>query len=237
MGKIGIYIIKNKINNHSYVGMSKDIPLRWRHHINESQNQNSKEYEKTLYRAFRKYGLQNFSFEILEYCEEEQLREREIYWINKLDTLNNGYNELNSWQPEIKLDGENHPNHKLTLKDVIDIRTRYANKERRKDVEQLYKNKIGSSGFSKIWKGETWKNIMPEVFNNENKNFHLHNTRQKGTQNGRSKFTEEQVYDIRMRKKNGENRQNVYEDYKHLCSSKYFQEIWYGYKWKDIIVE
>ena len=97
MKQTGIYIIRNKINSHAYVGMSKDINIRWRHHINESQNPNSKEYEKTLYRAFRKYGIDNFSFEILELCEEDKLSEREIYWINKLDTLHNGYNELNSW--------------------------------------------------------------------------------------------------------------------------------------------
>ena len=89
----GIYIIQNKINGHSYIGMSKDIPLRWKHHINESQNPNSKEYEKTLYRAFRKYGINNFSFGILEYCKEEELREKEIYWINYYNSYKNGYNE------------------------------------------------------------------------------------------------------------------------------------------------
>jgi len=38
----------------------------------------------------------------------------------------------------------------MTEQDVIDIRTRYKNKERCKEVEQLYKDKIGHSGFSKI---------------------------------------------------------------------------------------
>lgn len=70
---------------------------RWKHHICESQNSKSKEYEKTLYRAFRKYGIENFSFEILEECKEEELRDKEIYWINKLDALNLGYNEVNNW--------------------------------------------------------------------------------------------------------------------------------------------
>lgn len=44
----------------------------------------------------------------------------------------------------------NHPRHKVTIEDVQDIRQRYANHERCKDVEQLYKDKIGHSGFSKI---------------------------------------------------------------------------------------
>ena len=81
--KRGIYLIKNKINNHSYVGMSKDIKNRWKHHCHESNNPNSKEYQKTLYRAFRKYGINNFEFIVLEYCDEKQLREKEIYFANR----------------------------------------------------------------------------------------------------------------------------------------------------------
>ena len=51
--------------------------------------------------------------------------------------------------------GESHPSHKLTESDVLDIRIRYDNLERRQEVYELYKDRIGESGFSKIWKGET----------------------------------------------------------------------------------
>ena len=77
--------------------MSKNIPIRWKHHINESQNPKSKEYEKTLYRAFRKYGIDNFTFEVLEYCNENELNEKGIFWIQKLNAIEKGYNEKNSW--------------------------------------------------------------------------------------------------------------------------------------------
>lgn len=232
----GIYIIINKINQHSYVGLSKDIKTRWQHHINESKNPNSKEYQKTLYRAFRKYGIENFDFQILELCPEEKLAEREIYWINKLDTVKNGYNELNSWQPEFKTIGEKHPNHKLTEKDVIDIRVRYANHERCKEVEKFYSDKISHSGFSKIWKGETWKNIMPEVYTEENKKFHLHNTGNAGASNGKAKITEKDVINIRQRKAKGEARSSVYKDYKQILSQNGFDSIWYYVTWKNITI-
>ena len=216
--------------------MSKNIPIRWKHHINESQNPKSKEYEKTLYRAFRKYGIDNFTFEVLEYCNENELNEKEIFWIQKLNAIEEGYNEKNSWQPEIKISGDKHPNHKLTEKDVIDIRTRYNNLERCKEVELLYSDRIGHSGFSKVWKGETWKHIMPEVYTKENKDFHAHNTGNSGSSNGRANFTEEEVKAIRTRRKNGEKRQEVYKDYSHKCKPKYFESLWYGYNWKNIIV-
>ena len=128
---------------------------------------------KNIGKNIQKHLEENFSFEILEFCEEQFLREKEIYWINKLDAINRGYNELNNWQPEIATQGESHPNHKLTEQDVIDIRIRYNNKERCKEVEELYKYKIGHSGFSKVWKGETWKHIMPEVYTEENKKYYI----------------------------------------------------------------
>lgn len=46
--------------------------------------------------------------------------------------------------------GETHSNAKLTEKDVIDIRTRYNNHERCKEVYLLFKDKIEFNGFHKI---------------------------------------------------------------------------------------
>ena len=79
---------------------------------------------------------------------------------------------------------------------------------------------------------------MPWVYTEENKNFHLHNTGQKGSENGRSKLTEEIVYEIRVRKKNGEKIKDVYEDYKFLnITFGSFQNVWYGCNWKHVIVK
>ena len=132
--------------------------------------------------------------------------------------------------------GDNHPGHKLTEKDVVDIRKRYANLERKKDVYLSYNQRIGESGFSKIWKGETWKNIMPEVYTEENKKYHAKNTGNSGSQNGRTKLTEEDVRNIRLRRKNGEQLKIVYEDYKDKITKGSFTNIWTYQNWKNIIV-
>ena len=76
---IGIYKITNKINNHCYVGQSRNIDKRWKNHIYHDTNKN----EYPLYRAFKKYGLDNFNFEILEECLVEELNKKEQYYINK----------------------------------------------------------------------------------------------------------------------------------------------------------
>lgn len=44
-------------------------------------------------RAFRKYGIDNFSFDVIEECTVNELNEKEIYWISFYDTFFNGYNQ------------------------------------------------------------------------------------------------------------------------------------------------
>lgn len=109
----------------------------------------------------------------------------------------------------------------------------YCNKN--KEVEKLYSDRIGHSGFSKIWKGETWIHIMPEVYTKENKDFHLHNTGQKGEENGRALLTKEDVVSIRTRRNNGEKWEDVYEEYKDKgIKPGSFYNTWKGYNWKTI---
>lgn len=79
MEMIGIYIIKNKLNGNSYIGKSNNIKRRFTEHrsINHETN-------KSLKLAYKKYGLDNFSFEILEECKLEELNDKERYYIDKL---------------------------------------------------------------------------------------------------------------------------------------------------------
>ena len=158
---IGIYKIENLINGKVYIGQSNDIERRFSQH--QSSYEQERFSDKPLYKAFAKYGIENFSFTIIEECSVEQLNEKEKFWIAELKTLThqNGYNITAGGNGVFN---DNHPKHKLTKDDVIDIRTRYNNRERCKEVEAIYSDRIGHSGFSKIWKGETWKSIMPEVY-------------------------------------------------------------------------
>lgn len=85
---VGIYKITNTINNKSYIGQSINIASRWAEHKRLSNSED----QRIIYRAIRKYGLENFTFEVLEECQEQELNEREIYWINFFDSFENGYN-------------------------------------------------------------------------------------------------------------------------------------------------
>jgi GIY-YIG catalytic domain. len=78
-----VYKITNKQNNKIYIGKTKE---------------NNDDYFGSgllIKRAIKKYGIENFTKEIIEIClNEEQLNEREMFWINEFNSTNKniGYN-------------------------------------------------------------------------------------------------------------------------------------------------
>ncbi|CAK0763341.1 putative GIY-YIG domain-containing protein [Gammaproteobacteria bacterium] len=88
---IGIYLIRNKINEKVYVGSSVNVESRLKHHqrsLMKGVHNNSK-----LQNAFNKYEFKNFSFVWIENVNDlKKLIRREQYWIDHLDSVSNGYN-------------------------------------------------------------------------------------------------------------------------------------------------
>ena len=86
-----IYKITNKVNNKVYIGQTiKTVEKRFQQHKNNS----NKEYfsQIVLYKAFNKYGIENFICEQIEQVPNNLLDEREKYWIEYYDSYFNGYN-------------------------------------------------------------------------------------------------------------------------------------------------
>ena len=108
---IGIYKITNLVNGKAYIGQSVDIHKRFNAHRSVAFNPNDKNYNYPLYRAIRKYGIENFSFEVLEECHISELNNKEIYYISKYNTHGKfGYNQD---------DGGNNASHFLKLSEEL----------------------------------------------------------------------------------------------------------------------
>ena len=84
--KVYIYKITNNINGKIYIGK----------HIDRSETgfDNYMGSGIIIKNAQKKYGINNFTKEILEECSKENVNEREIFWINELQSTKSkiGYN-------------------------------------------------------------------------------------------------------------------------------------------------
>lgn len=112
-----IYKITNNINGKCYIGKTeRTINIRWSEHIRLSRLK----LDLPLYRAFSKYGIDNFSIEEIEQCDSDKIDEREIYWIDYFNSYRKGYNCTAGGEGGIK-----------TYEEYIDIIIeRYLNGER-----------------------------------------------------------------------------------------------------------
>lgn len=86
----GIYMIKNLINGRIYIGQSRHISERIKTHKKDLRN--GYHHNEHLQNAYNKYGLDNFSFELVESCSIEDLDERERFWIEYYGSFESGYN-------------------------------------------------------------------------------------------------------------------------------------------------
>lgn len=100
-----IYIIKNIKTNKVYIGQTLSHYLnagkyrpfgaekRFKSHISEAICNTKKKQCQYLNNSIRKYGSDNFIYNIIEYCKPEETNEKEIYYIAKYNSLYpNGYN-------------------------------------------------------------------------------------------------------------------------------------------------
>jgi group I intron endonuclease len=96
-----IYIITNNIDGKVYIGQThRPVQERWNQHVRESKYARSS--SKYLYKAIKKHGIENFSFEVLEHITKDidesakiqALNKLEIYYISVYDSANpkHGYN-------------------------------------------------------------------------------------------------------------------------------------------------
>lgn len=86
----GIYKITNINTQMCYVGQAVDIADRWRQHIKRALNAEPRTQNK-LYPAMYKDGIENFTFEIIEECEQSKLNNREDYWQDFYKAKEYGY--------------------------------------------------------------------------------------------------------------------------------------------------
>ena len=90
-----IYKITNIQNNKVYIGQTiRPVKDRFNRHINDALNNI---IDTHFARAIRKYGKENFQIEIIDTAQNQnELNEKERYWIQYYNSVEEGYNETDA---------------------------------------------------------------------------------------------------------------------------------------------
>ena len=88
----GIYKITCLETKEIYIGKSTDVKNRWQQHCKTAFNCGTIA-SSVLHRKMQQYGIENFTFELLEKVSKDQLTEREKFYIDFYKTKETGLNE------------------------------------------------------------------------------------------------------------------------------------------------
>lgn len=219
----GIYKITNKTTQQCYIGQSNDLEKRLTSHIRTYEN-------SAIDRAIKKDPC-NFAYEIIELCSEEELNDKEIYWIKYFDSYVDGYNQTTGGSYyhcptsySITL---------LTDDDIMLIRKCYASQKYNSgaEVQREFFPHLDRHLIAEVYNGQLKPEIMPEVYTQN----YVHEQTQKvqlGEKNPASIATENDVVLLRSLYVI-KTREELYEFAPHL-KERTIVSILSGQNWKHM---
>lgn len=92
--KSGIYKITNVKNQMVYIGQAVNISSRWKTHIKRGLKAEEGTSNR-LYTSLWEEGVENFTFQVVEFCDRKYLTEREKFYISFYNSKEYGYNSKN----------------------------------------------------------------------------------------------------------------------------------------------
>lgn len=162
--KCGIYFIKNKISKNVYIGQSKNVYRRLILHKHRLLN--NKHSNTHLQRSFNKYGKYNFKFGVIEYCNLNNITEREKFYINNQNKVYNTREATDSVihkkrkpstiQTRLKISNANKGKIPKNLKNIQELRRRKV---------KYYINGVLIKTFDSCRLAADYFNMKPNVFN------------------------------------------------------------------------
>jgi group I intron endonuclease len=215
-----IYKITNKVDGKIYVGQTIQVlEDRWRQHKKIGSNC------RYLKRAFNKYGIDNFEFNLICICFDEDLDKYEIQYMEKYSSMvPNGYNLRKGGNS-----GKHHEETKKKISESLKGRTDIFNHNLGKSVSEETKKKI-----SNALKGRT--DII--YAKNQLGIPHTEETKKKISESHKIKGKRVMQYDsnnsfikIFLTVNEASKENNISESSIRLCC-KYPDKILKGFKWK-----
>lgn len=149
----GIYKIVCLVNDKSYVGQTHNYKNRkWSH---KTGLRSGKHHNKKLQKDFDTYGEEKFIFEFLEECSTDyELDIKEDYWINKLNSIENGYNLKTGGVKHNKLSTETKKDISKALKGI-----EFSDIHKKRISEKLKGREIKPESIAKLKKTFKERNV------------------------------------------------------------------------------
>jgi hypothetical protein len=184
---IGIYkLVFEGLEDWPYVGQSRNIEARFKAHKYSFEQGH---YNPKLNEAYEMCGLPNL--EIIEECRIIDLNSREAYWIDRLNSINQG---LNIAEVDIFRGGTEHPRAKYSKEQIIQALPLLQDPELSlKDIEKITGISEGQLYNIKAGRTHTW---IQEEFPEEFLKILQTSRRKQGHSHQRAKFTEEQILKV-----------------------------------------
>lgn len=227
-----VYLITNLINNKKYVGITNDYKKRWENH--KCCNDPS----MAIAKAIKKYGRDNFKFEVLEAnIPLEKIDEKEIYYIKKMEShvsTGKGYNISKGGRYNIANSVKQGAENGRAL--LNEEQVRYIKSHRNIPEMVLYEefsHIMSYDAFKKVYNNKTYTNIEPtsEIYPY---NFEFSNQFTSG-----GKLTYSEVVELRKLYANQVFWKDAYTDYyKQLYPDEMtFWNIYVGNRYKLVMPE
>lgn len=222
-----LYKITNKINQKVYIGITNNYKRRWANHGTENS---------VISNAIRKYGKENFQFEILfknvSLEEIDELEKEQIRIYNCL--VPNGYNVEKGGRynkEDIKgLQGSENGKALLTYDEA-----KYIKDHRNEPMYVLYElfcDKISYESFKKIYKHQTYLNIEPTVEEYPN------NIQFSGQFSSKAKLDYQEVCELRKKYFEGIYWKEAYKEFQELYPNDIvFWKIYTGKQYSLVMPE
>ncbi|GIN23100.1 GIY-YIG nuclease family protein [Siminovitchia fordii] len=192
-----IYSIRNKMNNKSYIGSTKNLISRWKSHLIDINN---KTHHCREFNLVKSRDLEFILLEVVSNIDELVLKEYGYINLFSTNTKNKGYNILSKFQSKRKTNRTNIVSlstklkqSSFTLNDVKNIKRLLASGRKISDVALIYNTNYNT--IQSIKTCRTWSDVLPELnsilISIEYKDTH------KGENNSCSKLTEDDVKEIK----------------------------------------
>ena len=86
-----------------YIGQSVDVKKRIYDHLKAACGVDTPK-DNLLYQAMKKYGIENFSIELLQECTSQELNQKEKYFIELYQSHIYGYNKTSGNKTRVGID-------------------------------------------------------------------------------------------------------------------------------------